>query len=176
MEKNYLYDMEWILLGHNNRVHHTAIIYDNVRLGHGNIIGPYCVIGSNGEIRGKDYNSFKGTVEIGDDNVISEHVTIQRPFDADCKTIVGSNNIIMAHTHIGHDAVVGDNTEICTSSVLGGYCIVENGVKLKLKCVVRNRITIGENSIIGMGSAVISNIEPNSIAYGSPAKVVKKIE
>lgn len=174
--ENNIYEMEWITLGNNNKVHLTAIIYDNVNIGRNNVIGPYAVIGGNGEIRGKDHNSFKGTVEIGDNNVISEHVTIQRPFDADCKTIIGSNNIIMAHAHIGHDAVVGDNTEICTSSVLGGYCIVENGVKLKLKCVVRNRITIGENSIIGMGSAVVSNIEPNSVAYGSPAKVVKKIE
>lgn len=174
--ENNIYDMEWIVLGGNNRIHNTAIIYDNVKLGSNNTIGPYSVIGSNGEIRGVNQNDFKGTVEIGDNNVISEHVTIQRPFDADCKTVIGSNNIIMAHSHVGHDAVVGDNTEICTSTVLGGYCKIANNVKLKLKCVVRNRVSIGENCIIGMGSAVVSDIEPNMVAFGSPAKPVRKID
>ena len=53
-----------------NDIHYTAIIYPNVKMGKGNKIGPYCVIGSDGEIR--DCKNFEGFVEIGDNNVISE--------------------------------------------------------------------------------------------------------
>jgi len=175
MTKNNLYDMEWIKVD-SNKIHHTAIIFENVKLGKNNVIGPYTVLGGNGEIRGKNQEDFKGTVEIGDNNVISEHVTIQRPFDEGFKTVIGDNNIIMAHSHIGHDAIIGDNTEICTTTIIGGYAKVEDNVKIKLGCIVRNRVTIGEGSIIGMGSSVVSDIEKKSVAFGSPAKVKRKVE
>tara|TARA_A100001037_G_scaffold286697_1_gene295361 strand:+ start:4707 stop:5225 length:519 start_codon:yes stop_codon:yes gene_type:complete len=167
------YNTEWIDLG-VNKIHKTAVIFDNVTLGKNNIIGPYTVIGSNGEIRGKKFDKFEGTVIIGDNNVISEHVTIQRPYWEDGFTVIGDGNIIMAHSHIGHDAVIGDNTEICTSTVIGGYAKIGNGTKVKLKCVIRNRIEIGENCIIGMGSAVTKDIPSGMVAYGVPAKITRE--
>ena len=128
----------------SNKIHHTAIIYDNVELGVGNVVGAYTVIGSNGEIRG--VKEFKGVVKIGNNNIISEHVTIQRPEKQGQSTKVGNNNIIMAHSHIGHDAKVGSNTEICSGTILGGYSTVNDGCKLKLGSLVRNRVTVGKNS------------------------------
>ena len=63
------YEYEYINLD-GNYIHRTAIVYPNVILGKGNWIGAYSVIGSNGEIRGVDQKEFKGTVTIGDNNVI----------------------------------------------------------------------------------------------------------
>jgi UDP-N-acetylglucosamine acyltransferase len=153
-----------------NYIHRTAIIYKNVRLGTGNYIGAYTVIGSNGEIRGKNQNTFEGFVTIGNNNVISEHVTIQRPYERS-STRIGSNNIIMAHSHIGHDVVIGDGCEICTGVIIGGYTTIKDGVKLKLGVTVRNRLVIGLNALIGLGSVVTKSIEDNAVAYGNPAKV-----
>lgn len=165
-----LYDPHAIYEG--NEIHHTAIIYPNVIMGKGNKIGAYSVIGSDGEIRGcKD---FKGEVVIGDNNVISELVTIQRPKDFGAKTIIGSNNIIMAHSHIGHDVKVGDNCEISTSSVIGGYVEIGDNSKIKLNVTIRNRKKIGENSLIGMGSVVVKNVDSNTVVVGNPAKPLIK--
>ena len=108
-----------------NKIHDTAIIYENVQMGKNNTIGAYCVIGSNGEIRGQQ--EFEGAVIIGSGNVISELVTIQRPASADKSTMIGDNNIIMAHTHIGHDAQIGSGCELSTGTIVGGYSIVEDG-------------------------------------------------
>ena len=156
-----------------NEIHHTAIIYPNVRMGKGNKIGPYCVIGSDGEIR--NCNNFNGCVEIGHNNVISELVTIQRPKDTGNVTKIGSNNIIMAHSHIGHDAIVGDSCEISTHSVLGGYCEIGDNVKIKLNVTIRNRKKIGSNTTIGMGGVVVNDVPENSIFVGNPAKqLIKK--
>ena len=129
-----------------NYIHRTAIIHDNVLLGVGNWIGAYTVIGSNGEIRGVNQKDFKGRVVIGDNNVISEHVTIQRPFHGSYITQICNNNIIMAHSHIGHDVFIGSNCEICTGVIIGVYCTIHSNVKIKLGATIRNRLVVEENS------------------------------
>jgi UDP-N-acetylglucosamine acyltransferase len=152
-----------------NQIHKTAIIYPNVKLGKGNVIGAYCVIGSNGEIRGVKQDEFKGFVSIGDNNVISEHVTIQRPYVLTA-TRVGNNNIIMAHSHIGHDAYIGNDCEICTGSIIGGYAVIFDGAIIKLGCTIRNRIKVGIDSLVGMGSVVVKDVQAGATVYGNPAK------
>ena len=153
-----------------NKIHPTAIIYDNVEMGKANVVGAYSVIGSNGEIRDKDQAKFAGKVYVGDNNVISEHVTIQRPYYGGKSTCIGSNNIIMAHAHIGHDVIIRNNCEICTSSVIGGHVKIDNRTKIKLNCVIRNRVEIGENVIVGLGSNVTKNLDSNKTYFGNPAK------
>jgi len=155
-----------------NKIHPTAIIYPNVIIGKNNVIGAYTVIGSNGEMRGVNQEDFQGKVFIGNDNVISEHVTIQRPFKRS-STVIGSCNIIMAHSHVGHNVKIGDNTEICSGTIIGGYAELKDGVKLKIGSTIRNRKIIGENSIIGMGSVVVKDIEPDKVVFGNPAKEKK---
>ena len=172
--KQDLYNNDWINID-GNSIHKTAIIHPNVKLGTGNTIGAYCVIGGNGEIRNVKQNDFHGTVHIGNNNVISEHVTIQRPKDKDKSTIICDNNIIMAHVHIGHDAYIGNNCEICTSSVIGGHVTVYDDVKIKLHCVIRNRLIISQKAVIGMGSVVTKNIPYEAVVYGNPAKEKKAV-
>ncbi len=151
----------------SNKIHHTAVIHDNVTLGKNNVIGAYTVIGSNGEIRGA--TEFKGKVIIGSGNVISELVTIQCPQE-ETFTEIGDNNLIMAHSHIGHDVKIGSECEICTGSIIGGYAVIEDQVKIKLGCTIRNRKIIGQGSLVGMGSVVVKDVEPGSVVYGNPAK------
>lgn len=164
-----LYNDDWINID-GNSVHKTAIIHPNVKIGKGNTIGAYTVIGSNGEMRGVSQSDFKGHVEIGDNNVISEFVTVQRPLKKGDRTYIGNDNIIMAHSHLGHDCHIGNNTEICTGTIIGGYAVIGCGAKIKLGVTIRNRIIIGENAIIGLGSAVVKNVECNTTVYGNPAK------
>ncbi len=168
-----LYENDWIKID-GNSIHKTAIIHPNVILGKGNTIGAYCVIGGNGEIRGKTQEDFRGQVVIGNNNVISELVTIQRPYGCNDLTIIGSDCLIMAHSHIGHDVLIGDNVEICSGSIVGGYVIIEDGAKIKLNSVIRPRLNIGKNAIVGMGSIVIKDVEANTTVIGSPAKIYVK--
>ena len=170
MNDNF-YNSDWINID-GNYVHKTAIICDNVKMGKGNIIGAYSVIGSNGEIRGVKQNEFKGWVEIGNNNVISELVTIQRPYDESC-TKIGDNNIIMVHSHLGHDVKIGNNCEICSGVILGGYAVVLDGAKIKLGATVRNRIIVGAGALIGLGSSVVKNVPHGEIWAGNPAKKLR---
>ena len=172
MDKN-LYTSDWINLD-GNHVHKSAIVHPNVKMGKGNWIGAFCVIGGNGEMRGVNQDDFKGHVEIGDKNIISEFVSIQRPYEKGRSTKIGDNNIIMRGSHLGHDTKVGNGCEICTGVILGGYSVIEDGVKLKLGVIVRNRVTIGIGAIIGMGSIVTKDVPAGEVWYGSPAKKSEK--
>jgi UDP-N-acetylglucosamine acyltransferase len=165
-----IYNIDWINID-GNHIHKTAIINrEFVTMGTGNVIGPYTCIGTNGEIRGKDFREFKGRVWIGNNNTISEHVTIQRPFEEMRETYMGDDNIIMAHAHIGHDVMIGDGCEICTSVVIGGYAEVLDRAKIKMGSIIRNRVVIGYDAIIGMGSVLTKDVIANTVVYGNPAK------
>lgn len=168
------YNHEWINID-GNWIHKTAIVHNNVKLGKGNTIGAYAVIGGNGEMRGVKQGAFKGWVEIGDNNVISELVTIQRPYAETC-TKIGNNNIVMAHSHVGHDVQIGDDCEICTGTILGGYAIIENNVKIKLGVTVRNRKKIKTGALVGLGSAVVKDVESFVTVVGNPAKPLPKVK
>jgi UDP-N-acetylglucosamine acyltransferase len=154
----------------SNNIHPTAIIYDNVTMGKNNTIRAGAIIGGDGEIRGLGPHEFHGSVDIGDGNSINEYVTIHRPASAAAVTKIGDNNIIMAHAHIGHDAVIGNNCEIASGSIIGGHAVIEDDVKIKLGVTVRNRKTIGKGSLVGLGSVVVADVEQGAVVVGNPAK------
>jgi UDP-N-acetylglucosamine acyltransferase len=154
----------------SNNIHPTAIIYDNVTMGKNNTIRAGAIIGGDGEIRGLAPHEFHGTVVIGDGNSINEYVTIHRPASAAASTIIGDNNIIMAHSHIGHDAQVGSNCEIASGSIIGGHAEIGDGAKIKLGVTIRNRKKIGKGSLVGLGSAVVADVAAGDIVVGNPAK------
>ena len=104
-----------------------SIIGPQVEIGAGTVIGPHAVIigalpesvvatvsfqfASVGEEpQDKKYAGEPTTLEIGDENVIREYVTLSRGTVTGLgKTVIGSGNLFMAYTHVAHDCIVGDH-------------------------------------------------------------------
>lgn len=53
--------------------------------------------------------------------------------------------------------------------------VIKNNVWLGYNVVVLKGVTIGENSIIGACSVVVSDIPANVIAAGNPCKIIKRL-
>jgi sugar O-acyltransferase (sialic acid O-acetyltransferase NeuD family) len=101
---------------------------------------------------------------IGENCFILEDNTLQ-PF-----TTIGNNVILWSGNHIGHHGIIEDNVFFTSHVVMSGHCHIKKGAFLGVNSTLRDGITIGENSIVGMGSVVTKSIPDNETWIGSPAK------
>jgi len=163
-----------------------SFIGPNVFIDEGTVIGANCVIDGNTRI-GKNCRIFTGAVigsipqdlkfkgeetflEIGDNNIIREYVTINLGTKATGKTIIGNNNLIMAYSHIAHDCVVGNGVIIANVGTLAGHVTIEDKAVIGGMVAIHQFVRVGTLSIIGGCSKVIQDIPPYSTCDGHPAK------
>src|SRR5438067_3320231 len=110
---------------------------------------------------------FKGEktrLEIGDNNIIRESVTIHRGTPAGGGiTRVGSNCLIMAYTHIAHDCTVADNVIMANAATLAGHVTVEEYAVVGALCPVHQFVRIGAYSYIGGGTTITQDVLPFSL-------------
>src|SRR6202162_3821230 len=93
-------------LGENCIVEHHAVVQGPARLGRGNHVYSFSVIG--GDPQDLTYRGERVSLEIGDANEFREFSTVNRgTVKGGGVTKLGSNNLIMAYAHIGHDCQVG---------------------------------------------------------------------
>ncbi len=106
-----------------------------------------------------------GNVEIGVNCVISKG-TIDN-------TVIKDHVKINDMSKIAHNVFIGEKTLITGARIngsvsIGSNCWIAPGV------VVQNKVKIGNNTMVGTGSVVIKDIPGGAIAYGNPAKVIRK--
>ena len=94
---------------------------------------------------------------------------------------IGSNVIIFCHEGVRIEPFVqiGPFCAIMSSSTIDnkkGQIIIKRNARIGTHTTIMPGITIGENSIIGAHSFVNRDIPDNVIAWGIPAKIIKKIE
>lgn len=150
-------------IGARTVVQSHAVIEGRVRLGTDNQVGHGTVIGG----LPQDLSFKPGTpsrVEIGNGNVIREHVTIHRGTAEDSATRMGDNNFLMAGAHLGHNCSIGSKVVIANHCLLGGYVLVEDSVFLGGGCVFHQFMRIGRLAIAQGQSGFSKDIPPFCLA------------
>jgi len=156
-----------------NFVHKTAVInWKKIKIGKGNTIGPYVVIGNSAQWPKKKSS---GLIYIGNNNTFNEFCNIHLPTSLTKKTYIGNNNYFMNSTTIDHDCYIEDNVTLSSNVLLGGNVYIMCGSNLGIKTIVHQNQLIGSYSLIGMGSIIIKKniIQPGYIYYGRPIKRTK---
>ncbi len=173
------------IIGKGVTIEQFSNIAENVEIGEGTWIGPHVIImdyvkiGANckifpGAIIGGTPQDYKfgdeiTYVEIGDNTVIREYVTINRGTAAGRgKTVVGDNCMIMAYTHIAHDCIVGNNAIIVSYVGLSGYTEVGEYANIGGFTAVHQFCRIGAYSMVSGGSMVPKDVPPYSLVGHRP--------
>lgn len=116
------------------------------------------------------YKGEPTTLTIGDDNVIREGVTIHRGTVQDRgDTYIGSQNLIMAYVHIGHDSVIGNHCILVNNTALAGHVVVGDWAILSGYTLVHQFCHIGAHAFTGMGTAVGKDVPAFVMVAGNPA-------
>ncbi len=171
-----------------------AIIGADVEIGPGCRIGPHAVV--NGPtVMGRDNRvfqfasigegpqdlSYKGEptrLEIGDRNIFRECVTVHRGTTKDKGvTRIGSDNMFLAYSHVGHDCVVGNHCVLSNTVGLAGHVELGDWVNLSAYSGVHQFCKVGSHAFLANNTAATYDIPPYVTAEGRPAvpRIVNEI-
>ncbi len=166
-----------------------SIIGPDVEIGEGTWVGPHVVINGPSVIglankifqfaslgdapQDLKYAGESTRLEIGDNNIIREYVTMNRgTVNGGGVTRIGSNNLFMGYTHIAHDCQIANNTVFSNGASLAGHVEVGDFAILGGFTLVHQFSYIGAHSFTGMGTAVNRDIPPFVMASGNHASAV----
>ena len=88
--------------------------------------------------------------------------------------VIGSNTIINSGAVIEHGSRVGPHVHIAPRAVIAGEVTIGEQAFIGTGAVVKERVRIGENAVVGAGSVVLDDVPANSVAVGSPARMVRR--
>ncbi len=152
-----------ILKNHVNINGHTTI-------GQENVFFPFCSIGT--APQDQSYSGEPTELIIGDSNVFRESITVNRGTPKDLgETRIGSDNFLMAYTHVAHDCIIEDNITVANGVQLGGHVTVESEVVFGGLAAVHHFATIGRNAFVGGMSRVMRDVPPFMTSAGDPASI-----
>lgn len=153
-------------IGEGTRIGSNVTILEGARIGKNCTIFPGAVISAipqDLKFRGEET-----TAIIGDNTTIRECVTVNRGTAAKGKTVVGSNCLIMAYSHVAHDCIVGDNVIISNASQLAGEVIVDNYAVIGGGSLIHQFCHIGPHVMLQGGALVNKDIPPYVKAAREP--------
>lgn len=151
-----------VVLGEGCALISHVVLDGRTCIGARNVIYPFSAIG----VPPQDlkYGGEPTEVEIGDDNTIRESVTISRgTAKGGGITRIGSNNLLMAYVHIGHDSHVGSHCILANCATLAGHVIIEDYASVGAFCPVHQFCIVGQYAFIGGGTIVTQDVLPFSL-------------
>ncbi len=147
-----------------------VVIDGHTELGEDNHLFPFSCIGL--QPQDKKFRGETTRLVIGDRNVIREYVTIQ-PGTAGGGglTRIGSGNFFMAHAHVAHDSMVGNETIFGNAAALAGHVVVDDFVTINAFSGVHQFCRVGAHAFVGASTVITKDVLPFSKTVGNPACV-----
>ena len=113
-----------VVIGDGCHIYPHAVILNGARIGRDCRIFPGAVI--SGIPQDLKFAGEDTTAEIGDRTTIRECVTINRGTASKGRTVVGSDCLIMAYSHVAHDCVVHNHVIIGNASQIAGEVEIDD--------------------------------------------------
>ena len=164
-------------IGKGVKIDAYVLIGDDVVVGDETLIGPHSrfdgptIIGKRNRFTGHcsvgtppqdlKYKGERTSLEIGDDNLVREFVTLNRGTESGLgKTLIGSNNLLMTAVHVAHDCIVGSNVIMANAATLAGHVLIEDHSNVGAFTSVHQFCRVGQYAFIGGYSVVTRDALP----------------
>jgi UDP-3-O-[3-hydroxymyristoyl] glucosamine N-acyltransferase len=166
-----------VVIGSNTRIYHNVVIRKGTHIGDNCVIKSGTVIGEEGYGLCDCEDGFYhvphfGNVVIGDRVEVGANCCIDRGTMSD--TVIGDGCKIGNLCNVAHNVKLGRNVRLVVGVNIAGSTTIEEGVYVAPGGVINNQVTVGQNSLVGIGSVVLGNIEDNKVVVGVPAKVLRE--
>ena len=155
-------------VGPGTRIESHVVLKGPCVIGRDNHIFQFASLGD--DPQDKKYAGEPTQLVIGDRNTIREYCSFNRGTVQDeGVTRLGSDNWIMAYSHIAHDCVVGNHTVFANNTTLAGHVHIGDWAILGGFTGVHQHCHIGAHTLTGIFTAVTKDIPAYVLASGRPA-------
>ncbi len=148
-------------VGARTRLMANIFVEGVTNIGEDNVFYPYSTVG----VASQDlkYRGERSQTRIGHRNKIREFVTIHRGTEGGgLVTGIGDDNLLMAYTHVAHDAQMGSHIVLGHGATLGGHTVVGDWAVISAFSGVHQFCRVGRHSIVGGYSVVTQDVLPFS--------------
>jgi UDP-N-acetylglucosamine acyltransferase len=147
-----------------------VVIDGRTTIGERTRIFPFASIGF--ETQDMKYKGEPSSLEIGHDNTIREHVTINPGTEGGgMVTRIGNHCLLMVGAHVAHDCQIGDHVILVNNATLGGHVVMEEHSILGGLSAVHQFVRIGRHAMIGGMSGVERDVIPYGMVMGDRARL-----
>jgi UDP-N-acetylglucosamine acyltransferase len=158
-----------VSIGTGTRIGPHVVVQQHTRIGENNVIHPYAMIG--GDPQDIAYHGEETWLEIGDNNVIREYVSIHRgSLKDEGVTLVGDHNLIFAYSHIAHDCVIGSHTTFFNHATLAGHCTIENHAIIGAFAALHQFCRVGSYSFLARAAQVPKDVPAFLMVVYNPGR------
>ena len=141
-------------------------IEGNTKIGKRTKIFPFASIGT--QPQDLKFKGESNSLEIGENNIIREYVTINPGTEkGGGKTVIGNNCLLMISSHVAHDCIVGNDVVIANNVPLGGHVTIEDSVVIGGNSAVQQFTRIGRLAMIGGMTGVLKDVIPFGLSFGN---------
>lgn len=113
-------------------------------------------------------------VYIPNTTTVGKGVTIQMGVFVSCNVTIEDYVILQPHANIAHDDVLKKGSTVSAFCNLGGNVTIGEYAYLGLSACVKQGLSVGGDSIVGMGAVVCESVPNEVVAFGNPARIEKK--
>jgi UDP-N-acetylglucosamine acyltransferase len=157
-----------VALGDGVTLHSHVCIAGRTTVGARTAVYPFASLGYSPQ--DLKYHGEPSTLEIGTDNVIREHVTMNPGTEGGgMVTRVGNGCLFMVGVHVAHDCLIGDVVIMANNATLAGHVQVGDAAVIGGLAAVHQFVRIGANAMIGGLSAVEHDVIPFGSVMGERA-------
>jgi UDP-N-acetylglucosamine acyltransferase len=156
----------------NVEIDEGTVVMSGANIRYGSRIGKNCAIFPGAVVGGIPQDlKFRGEDSlaiVGDNTMIRECVTINRGTASKGRTVVGSNCLLMAYSHIAHDCLLSDYVIVGNATQLAGEVEVEHHAILSGGTLVHQFSRIGAHVMVQGGTRLGKDIPPYITAGREP--------